>query len=103
MPRTSVRLLRIMSWRPAATTTTPASSSRGRALTRRIADHFGLSYPQEFTSAASLFIALILLRTITIAYYRFHTDAKELSDKFGHSGCVNLHYSCKHTDLQFTF
>jgi hypothetical protein len=63
-----------MSWRPAATTTTPASSSRGRALTRRIADYFGLSYPHEFTSAASLLIALILLRIITIAYYRVDID-----------------------------
>jgi len=63
-----------MSRRPAATTTTPASSSRGRALTRRIADYFGLSYPHEFTSAASLLIALILLRIITIAYYRFDID-----------------------------
>src|SRR6478672_318860 len=63
-----------MSWRPAATTTTPASPSRGRALTRRIADYFGLSYPHEFTSAASLLIALILLRIITIAYYRFDID-----------------------------
>src|SRR5712675_52342 len=74
LPRTSARLLRIMSRRPAATTTTPASSSRGRALTRRIADYFGLSYPHEFTSAASLLIALILLRIITIAYYRFDID-----------------------------
>ena len=63
-----------MSWRPAATTTTPASSSRGRALTQHIADYFGLSYPHEFTSAASLLIALILLRIITIAYYRFDID-----------------------------
>src|SRR5258708_16452498 len=66
-----------MSWRPAATTTTPASSSRGRALTRRIADYFGLSYPHEFTSAASLLIALILLRIITIAYYRFDIDESQ--------------------------
>jgi cell shape-determining protein MreD len=63
-----------MSWRRAATTTTPASSSRGRALTRRIADYFGLSYPHEFTSAASLFIALIFLRGITIMHYRFGGD-----------------------------
>jgi hypothetical protein len=54
--RTSAPLLRIMSWRRAATTTTPASSSRGQALTRRIADYFGLSYPHKFTSAASLYI-----------------------------------------------
>src|SRR6476646_1280666 len=68
------RLLRIMSWRPAATTTTLASPSQGPALTRRMADYFGLSYPHEFTSAASLLIALILLRTITIAYYRVDID-----------------------------
>jgi Dolichyl-phosphate-mannose-protein mannosyltransferase len=46
----------------------------GRALTRRIADYFGLSYPYEFTSAALLLIALILLRGITIMHYRFGSD-----------------------------
>jgi hypothetical protein len=44
------------------------------ALTRRIADYFGLSYPYEFTSAALLLIALILLRGITIMHYRFGGD-----------------------------
>jgi hypothetical protein len=77
VPRTSARLLRIMSWRPAATTTTPASSSRGRALTRRIADYFALSYPHEFTSAASLFIALIFLRVITVTHYKFAIDESQ--------------------------
>jgi len=43
-------LLRMMSWRPAATTTPLASSGRGRALTRRMADYFGLSYPHEIHS-----------------------------------------------------
>src|SRR5205807_1435061 len=66
-----------MSWRPAATTTTPASSSRGRALTRRIADYFGLSYPHEFTSAASLLTALIFLRAVTIAHYKFALDESQ--------------------------
>jgi len=65
------------SWRPAATTTTPASSSRGQALTRRIADYFGLSYPHEFTSAASLFIALIFLRVITVTHYKFAIDESQ--------------------------
>ena len=74
MPRTSVGLLRIMSWRPTATTTTPASSNRGRALTRRIADYFGLSHPHEFASAASLFIALIFFRVITVTHYNFGRD-----------------------------
>ena len=46
----------------------------GPALTRRIADYFGLSYPYEFTSAALLLIALILLRGITIMHYRFGGD-----------------------------
>ncbi len=41
---------------------------------RRMADYFGLSYPHEFTSAASLLIALILLRAITIMHYRFGSD-----------------------------
>jgi hypothetical protein len=50
------------------------SPSRGRALTRRIADYFGLSYPYEFTFAALLLIALILLRGITIMHYRFGSD-----------------------------
>ena len=77
MSRTSARLLRIMSWRPAATTTTPASSSRGRALPRRIADYFALSYPYEFTSAASLFIALIFLRVITVTHYKFAIDESQ--------------------------
>jgi hypothetical protein len=39
-----------------------------------MADYFGLSYPPEFTSAASLLIALILLRVITITHYKFGTD-----------------------------
>ena len=63
-----------MSWRPAATTTTLASPRRGRALTRRIADYFGLSYPHEFASAVSLLIALILLRVITVMHYKFGAD-----------------------------
>src|SRR6266487_7033073 len=64
----------MMSRRPAATTTALASPGRGRALTRRMADYFGLSYPHEFTSAALLLIALILLRVITITHYKFGTD-----------------------------
>src|SRR5207244_11658312 len=59
---------------PAADTTALALPGRGRALTRRMADYFGLSYPHEFTSAASLLIALILLRVITIMHYRFGSD-----------------------------
>jgi hypothetical protein len=39
-----------------------------------MADYFGLSYPQEFTSAASLLIALIFLRVITVAHYKFGAD-----------------------------
>jgi cell shape-determining protein MreD len=39
-----------------------------------LADYFGLSYPYEFTSAALLLIALILLRGITIMHYRFGSD-----------------------------
>ena len=66
-----------MSWRPAATTTTLASPSRGRALTRRIADYFGLSYPHEFTSAVSLFIALIFLRVITVTHDKFAIDESQ--------------------------
>src|SRR6266699_5596421 len=64
----------MMSRRPAATTTSLPSPGRGRALTQRMADYFGLSYPHEFTSAASLLIALILLRVITIMHYRFGSD-----------------------------
>src|SRR6516225_5476714 len=45
-----------------------------RALVRRLADYFGLSYPHEFTSAALFLIALILLRVITIMHYRFGSD-----------------------------
>ncbi|PYK78789.1 MAG: hypothetical protein DME38_09235 [Verrucomicrobia bacterium] len=74
VPSTSAQLLRIMSWRPAATTTTPGSPNQWRALTGRIADYFGLSYPHEFTFAASLFIALIFLRANTITHYRFARD-----------------------------
>ena len=46
----------------------------GRALARRLADYFGLAYPYEFTSAALLLIALILLRGITTMHYRFGSD-----------------------------
>ena len=52
-------------------------SVRGRALTRCIADYFGLSYPHEFTSAASLLIALILLRVITVTHYKFVADESQ--------------------------
>src|SRR5438874_11592585 len=64
----------MISRRPAATTTALALPGRGRALMRRMADYFGLSYPHEFISAASLLIALILLRVITIMHYRFGSD-----------------------------
>jgi len=64
----------MMSRPPAATATALASADRERTLTRRIADHFGLSYPHEFTSAVLLLIALILLRAVTIAHYRFGSD-----------------------------
>jgi hypothetical protein len=77
VPGTSARLLRIMSWRPAATTTTPASANQWRTLTRRIADYFGLSYPHEFTSAASLFVALIFLRVVTVTHYKFAIDESQ--------------------------
>jgi hypothetical protein len=66
-----------MSRRCAATTTTLASPSQGRALTRRIADYFGLSYPHEFASAVSLFIALILLRVITVTHHKFAIDESQ--------------------------
>src|SRR5438874_8340576 len=67
-------LLRVMSSRPAATTTTLASPRRRRALARRMADYLGLSYPHEFTSAALLLIGLIFLRVITVAHYKFGAD-----------------------------
>ncbi len=54
-----------------------ASPIRGRAFPRRIADYFGLSYPHEFTSAVSLFIALIFLRVITVTHDRFAIDESQ--------------------------
>jgi len=63
-----------MSSRLVVTTTTPALPNRWRALTRRTADYFNLSYPHEFISAASLFIALIFLRVVTVTYYKFGAD-----------------------------
>src|SRR5258708_27112687 len=63
--------------RRAATTTTLAPPARGPALTRRVADYFGLSYPHEFISAALLLIGLILLRAITIAHYKFAIDESQ--------------------------
>ena len=50
------------------------ASVGGRALARRLADYFGLSYPHEFTAAASLLIALIFLRFITVIHYKFGAD-----------------------------
>jgi hypothetical protein len=50
------------------------ASVGGPALSRRLADYFGLSYPYEFSSAALLLVALILLRVITIMHYRFGGD-----------------------------
>jgi Dolichyl-phosphate-mannose-protein mannosyltransferase len=46
----------------------------GRTLARRLADYFGLSYPHELTAAASLLIALIFLRFITVIHYKFGAD-----------------------------
>src|ERR1700751_4304738 len=66
-----------MSWGPGATAKTPAWSSREPALTRRIADYFGLYYPDEFTSAASLLFALIFLRVITVTHYKFAIDESQ--------------------------
>src|SRR5437762_9127776 len=63
--------------RPATTSTALASTTERRTLTRRLADHFGLSYPHEFTSAASLFIALIFLRVITVTHYKFAIDESQ--------------------------
>src|SRR5207248_8950061 len=60
--------------RPATTSTALASTTERRTLTRRLADHFGLSYPHEFTSAALLLIGLIFLRVITVAHYKFGAD-----------------------------
>ena len=53
------------------------ASVRGRGLTRRMADYFGLSYPHEFTSATLLVIALILLRVITVTHYKFVADESQ--------------------------
>src|SRR5215831_13243756 len=50
------------------------ASVGGRALARRLADYFGLSYPHELTSAALLLIAVMLLRIFAIARYRFNAD-----------------------------
>src|SRR5437868_11579458 len=63
-----------MSSRPATTSTALASTTERRTLTRRLADHLGLSYPHEFTSAALLLIGLIFLRVITVAHYKFGAD-----------------------------
>src|SRR6476659_7069674 len=66
-----------MSSRLVVTTTTPALPNRWRALTRRTADYFNLSYPHEFISAASLFIALIFLRVITVTHDKFAIDESQ--------------------------
>src|SRR5947207_15150569 len=63
-----------MSSRPATTSTALASTTERRTLTRRLAGHFGSSYPHEFTSAALLLIGLIFLRVITVAHYKFGAD-----------------------------
>jgi hypothetical protein len=42
-----------------------------------LADYFVLSYPYEFTSAALLLIALILLRAITVTHYKFVADESQ--------------------------
>jgi dolichyl-phosphate-mannose-protein mannosyltransferase len=49
----------------------------GRALARRLADYFRLSYPHEFIAAASLLIALIFLRFITVIHYKFVADESQ--------------------------
>src|SRR5437868_13776257 len=66
-----------MSSRPATTSTALASTTERRTLTRRLADHFGLSYPHEFTSAALLLTGLIFLRVISVAHYKFGADVPQ--------------------------
>src|SRR5438874_5678547 len=63
-----------MSSRPATTSTALASTTERRTLTRRLADHLGLSNPHEFTSAALLLMGLIFLRVITVAHYKCGAD-----------------------------
>ncbi len=74
MKRFCVFDIGMIAQKPAVIATASASPNRGGAFARRIADRFGLSYPREFASAASLLIALILVRAVTIMHYRFGSD-----------------------------
>jgi hypothetical protein len=64
----------IISGEVAAAPSARVSPQPGAALPRRIANYFGLLYPSEFAAAALLLLALIFLRGITIAHYRFGSD-----------------------------
>src|SRR5258705_10342296 len=60
----------------------------GRPLARRLADYFGFSYPQEFTSALSFFIALSFFRVITVTPYNFaRVEAQHLNVVVGWAQC----------------
>src|SRR2546425_1173356 len=53
------------------------ASLRGRSLTQRAAEYFGMSGPAEFVAAVSLFTLMIVIRLVNMVQSRFDTDESQ--------------------------
>src|SRR5207249_7662912 len=53
------------------------ASLRGRSLTQRAAEYFGMSGPAEFVAAVSLFTLMIVIRLVNMMQSRFDTDESQ--------------------------
>src|SRR5205809_7572764 len=53
------------------------ASLRGRSLTERAAEYFGMSGPAEFVAAVSLFTIMIVIRLVNMMQSRFDTDESQ--------------------------
>src|SRR5437870_10575393 len=54
-----------------------SASLRGRSLTQRAAEYFGMSGPAEFVVAVSLFTLMIVIRVVNMVQSRFDTDESQ--------------------------
>ena len=60
-----------------ATSISLPASSRGRSLAQRCADYFGMSGPEEFVAAVSLFALMIAVKLANMTHYRFDSDESQ--------------------------
>src|ERR1043165_7675928 len=60
-----------------ATLISRPAPSRGGSLAQRCAQYFGMSGPEEFVAAASLFVLMILIKLANMTHYRFDSDESQ--------------------------